>query len=124
MCIQEHCVATCVIRGAQAVGRGQPIGALGGRPVVSETPLDSYWQGGMTIKDQTDIGPSCFVGRYGWFREDETNPGVRFRDVDRRRTRRFPIREDLSYSFGKDKLRFTGSGRTIDMSRGGILFET
>src|ERR1043165_2056350 len=43
--------------------------------------------------------------------------------LERRHTKRFPMRESLTYSFRKGKLACAGSGKTIDISSKGILFE-
>lgn len=44
--------------------------------------------------------------------------------VDRRRTQRFPLRENVTYSSLRGNAVCAGLGRTVDMSSSGILFET
>ena len=44
--------------------------------------------------------------------------------ADRRRNNRFPVNEDLKYRVMHKAARISGSGRTINMGSGGVLFTT
>jgi len=45
--------------------------------------------------------------------------------LDRRETNRFPVKEDVRYRVLQSKSgQITGSGKTVDISSGGILFTT
>jgi len=44
--------------------------------------------------------------------------------LDRRVTSRFPVQEEVKYRVLNSKVKVSGTGRTLDMSSGGILFTT
>jgi PilZ domain len=43
---------------------------------------------------------------------------------DRRLSSRFPVQEEVKYRLLNSKVKLSGTGRTLDMSSGGILFTT
>ena len=44
--------------------------------------------------------------------------------ADRRRTSRFPVKEELKYRVMHKSSKISGTGRTLDIGSGGILFTT
>lgn len=58
--------------------------------------------------------------------EQQKNVGKEFGGVqDRRENSRFPVKEDVRYRVLQSKaVQVTGSGKTVDISSGGILFTT
>jgi hypothetical protein len=44
--------------------------------------------------------------------------------LDRRLSSRFPVHEEVKYRLLNSKIKLSGTGRTLDMSSGGILFTT
>lgn len=51
------------------------------------------------------------------------SPAQAYRRIEERFRRRFPIALEVQYKFKRNRIEYRGTGRTLNISSGGVLFE-